>query len=110
MIRTVLTDAQWAAIAPHCLGRECDPGHLAPIHGCSSSRALDRPHRLSVARLAAQFGKWNTVFKQHRRWMEADAFHIMFRVLAEDADFEYVMVDGTIVKVHPPWPGRKKGD
>lgn len=30
MIRIVLTDAQWAAIAPHCLGRECDPGRTGP--------------------------------------------------------------------------------
>ena len=30
MIRTVLTDAQWAVIAPHCLGRECDPGRTGP--------------------------------------------------------------------------------
>jgi hypothetical protein len=30
LIRTALTDAQWATIAPHCLGRECDPGRTGP--------------------------------------------------------------------------------
>ena len=30
MIRTALTDAQWETIAPHCLGRECDPGRTGP--------------------------------------------------------------------------------
>ena len=33
----------------------------------------------------------------------------MFRALAEDADFEYVMVDGTIVKVHRHGQGAKGG-
>jgi transposase len=30
LIRTTLTDAQWKIIAPHCLGRECDPGRTGP--------------------------------------------------------------------------------
>ena len=33
----------------------------------------------------------------------------MFRSLAEDADFEYVMADGTIVKVHLRGQGAKGG-
>ena len=30
MIRTALTDAPWAPIAPHCLGRQCDPARTGP--------------------------------------------------------------------------------
>ena len=33
----------------------------------------------------------------------------MFRALAEDADFEYTMIDGTIVKVHRHGQGAKGG-
>jgi len=33
LTRTTLTDARWATIAPHCLGRECDP--------CRTDRAFD---------------------------------------------------------------------
>ncbi len=39
----------------------------------------------------------------------ADAFYRMFRVLAEDADFEYTMIDGSIVKVHRHGQGAKPG-
>ena len=64
MIRTTLTDTQWAIIAPHCLGRECDPGRTGPD---------PRPFVeavLWIARtgcpwrdLPGEFGKWNSVFK-----------------------------------------------
>ena len=38
--------------------------------------------------------------KRFRSWAKPDAFHRMFRALAEDTDFEYAVIDGSIVKVH----------
>ena len=56
-----------------------------------------------------EFGGWNAVFKRFRRWVKADAFYRMFRALAEDAGFEYTMIDGTITKVHRHGQGAKGG-
>ena len=56
-----------------------------------------------------ELGGWKTVFKRFRRWVETDAFYRMFRALAEDADFEYTMIDGTITKVHHHGQGAKGG-
>ena len=110
MIRTTLTDAQWEIIAPHCLGRESDPGRTGP------EPRLFVEAVLWIARtgcpwrdLPDAFGKWNTVFKRFRRWVLADAFYRMFTALAEDSDFEYAMIDGTIVKVHRHGQGAKGG-
>ena len=109
-MRTTLTDDQWQTIAPHCLGRECDPGRTGPDPRMFVEAVL------WIARTGCQwrdlpeeFGKWNTVFKRFRRWVKADAFYRMFRALAEDADFEYTVVDGTIVKVHRSGQGAKGG-
>ena len=40
------------------------------------------------------------MFKRFRRWVKADIFHHMFKALALDADLDYAMTDGTIVKLH----------
>jgi transposase len=110
LIRTTLTDTQWSIIAPHCPGRECDPGRTGP------DPRLFVEAVLWIARtgcpwrdLPEDFGKWNSVFKRFRRWVKADAFHRMFKALAEDADFECAMIDGSIVKVHRHGQGSKGG-
>ena len=56
-----------------------------------------------------EFGKWNSLFKRFRRWVKADAFYSMFKALAANPDFEYAMIDGSIVKVHRAGQGAKGG-
>lgn len=110
MTRTVLTDHQWNLIAPHCLGKETDVGRTGP------EPRLFVESVLWIARTGAPwrdlptyFGKWNTVFKRFRRWVKADAFYRIFKALTGDHDFEYAMVDGTIVRVHRHGQGAKGG-
>ena len=110
MTRSVLTDAQWSIIEPYCLGKATDPGQTG------RDPRLFVEAVLWIVRTGAQwrelpveFGKWNSVFKRFRRWVKADIFHHMFRALASDADLEYAMIDGSIVKVHRSGQGAKEG-
>jgi len=110
LTRRVLSDAQWAIIEPFTLGKKSDPGQT----GRDPRRFVEAV--LWIVRTGAQwrelpgeFGKWNSVFKRFRRWVQADAFYRMFKALSKDADFEYVMIDGTIVKVHRSGQGAKGG-
>lgn len=109
MTRHVLTDVQWAIIEPFCLGTTTDPGQTG------RDPRLVMESVLWIVRTGAQwrelpgeFGKWNSVFKRSRRWVKADAFYIMFRALAADADFGYAMIDGTIITVHRSGQGAKE--
>jgi len=108
LTRRVLTDAHWAIVEPFCLGTPKHPGQTG------RDPRLFIEAVLWIVRTGAQwrelpeeFGKWNSVFKRFRRWVKADAFYSMFRALTADADFEYAMIDGSIVKVHRSGQGAK---
>ena len=59
--------------------------------------------------LPQDFGNWNSVFQRFRRWVRSGVFDQMFEALAADADFEYIIVDGTIVRVHQHGSGARGG-
>ena len=110
MERFVLTDAQWAKMQPHCLGKPTDPGRS----GTDNRRFVEAV--LWIVRTGAPwrdlppcFGKWNTVFKRYRDWVKADVFARLFRACSDDPDLEYAIVDATIVKVHRHGQGAKGG-
>jgi LacI family transcriptional regulator len=47
--------------------------------------------------LPETFGNWNSVFQRFRRWALKGVFERLFEVLSGDPDFEYALIDGTIV-------------
>ena len=59
--------------------------------------------------LPEAFGKWGSVWKRFRRWALKGVFERIFATLSEDPDFEYALIDGTIVKVHRHGAGAKGG-
>ena len=81
---------------------------LTPVVSLRRCCGLRAPGARGAIFLKRQ-AKWSSVVKRFRRWVKADAFHRMFRALAEDADFDCAMVDGSIVKVHRHGQGAKGG-
>ena len=51
----------------------------------------------------------DTVYKRFRHWVKSDVFKRIFDAVSNDPDMEYVMIDGTIVKVHRHGQGAKGG-
>ncbi len=110
MDRSVLSDEQWARVAPLLPGKPGDPGRS----GADNRLFLEAvPWMARVGApwrdLPGTFGPWNTVFRRFRRWASQGVFERLFRALAGDPDFEYALVDGTIVRVHQHGTGAKGG-
>ena len=110
MIRTILSDPQWARIAPLLPGKAGDPGRSG------KNNRLFLEAVLWIVRTGAPwrdlpevFGKWYSVWKRFRRWAIKGVFERIFKELAGDPDFEYAIIDGTIVKVHRHGTGAKGG-
>ena len=107
--RLILTDAQWAKIEPLCTGKTNDRGPTA-------DNRLFIEAVLWIARtgspwrdLPKEFGKWNSVFQRYRRWGKAGRFARIFEEISGEADMEYAIIDGSIVKVHRHGQGCKRG-
>ena len=110
MDRFVLTDAQWAKMEPHCLGKPSDPGRSGSDNRLFVEAALWIARTGSPWRdLPKQFGKWNSVFVRYRDWGKAGVFKRLFDAASDEPDMEYAMVDATIVKVHRHGQGAKGG-
>ena len=58
--------------------------------------------------LPERFGNWNSIHKRFARWSKSGIFDKIFRILSEDADMEFLLMDGTIVKAHQHASGAKK--
>jgi transposase len=61
--------------------------------------------------LPDDYGKWNSVFRRYRRWIESGIFDAMLETLAELAgqDRQAHMVDSTVIRAHHCTVGIKKG-
>jgi transposase len=108
--RTVLNDVQWERIAPLLPGKAGDPGRS----GADNRGFLEAV--LWIARtgcpwrdLYPEFGRWNSVFRRFRRWALNGVFERVFESLSGDPDFEYAIIDGTIVRVHQHGTGARGG-
>lgn len=49
------------------------------------------------------------MFQRFRRWVKKGVFERLFHALSGDRDFEYALIDGTIVRVHQHGTGAKGG-
>ena len=110
MIRTILTDRQWALMEPHCLGKPTDPGRSGSNNRLFVEAVLWKARTGSPWRdLPAEFGNWNTVYRRFRDWSQAGVFERLFCAVSDEPDMEYAMIDATIVPVHRHGHGAKGG-
>ena len=108
MIRRELTDAQWRRIERLVPGKKGDRGRA----GEDNRRFVDAVLWLARAGapwrdLPKEFGRWNSVFQRFRRWAKKGVWERIFNALVENPDFEYLIIDSTIVRAHQHAAGAK---
>jgi putative transposase len=108
--RRTLTDGQWGRIADLLPGKASDRGVTAKDNRLFADAVL------WVARTGApwrdlppEFGNWNSTWRRFDRWAETGVWDRLFAALADDPDFEYVIIDATIVRAHQHAAGGKGG-
>ena len=106
----MLSDAQWERIAPLLPGKKGDPGRSGRDNRSFVEAVLWIARAGAPWRdLPTAFGNWNSVFRRFRRWALKGVFESLFKTLSGDPDFEYMLIDGTIVRVHQHGTGAKGG-
>lgn len=110
--RIGVSDEQWALIGPLLppeQGRGCRPAgdNRRYFEGMMWMARSGAQWRL----LPDEYGKWNSVFRRYRRWVETGVFDALLETLAEMVarDISADMIDSTVVRAHHCAVGLKKG-
>jgi len=110
MDRCVLSDDQWARISGLIVGRPDQRGSTGRgnrlfVQGVLWIVRTGAPWR----DLPPLFDEWNSVFRRFSRWSQKGVWQRIFEALSDDPDFEYLIVDSTIVRAHQHGSGAKGG-
>lgn len=98
MPRQMLTDEKWAKLFPILIkiGLYAKHNLRIIIEGILYQRRIGCPWR----DLPAEFGKWNSIYRQFLRWSKMNVFKKLLKNISTDTDNEWCSVDSTYVKLH----------
>jgi putative transposase len=109
-VRLMLEDHVWERMAPLLPGKISDRGRSG------ADNRLFVEAVLWLARAGAPwrdlpeiFGNWNSNFVRFSRWSKAGVWDRLFTAMADEPDFEYILIDSTIVRAHQRAAGKKGG-
>ncbi|HEX9967215.1 MAG TPA: IS5 family transposase [Solirubrobacterales bacterium] len=110
MDRLVLSDEQWERISGLIIGRPDQCGSTGRDNRMFVEGVLWIVRTGSPWRdLPEVFGGWNSVFRRFSRWSRKSVWQRMFSAMSDDPDFEYLIIDSTIVRAHQHASGAKGG-
>ena len=97
--RLILSDDQWRRMAPHIIGDERSRGTSGRDNRLFVEAVLWIVRTGAPWRdLPEAFGPWNSAFRRFSRWSAKGVWWRLFEALSDDGDFEYLIVDSTIVR------------
>jgi hypothetical protein len=109
MRRYALRADQWERIQGLLLRREGCVG-VTTKDNRLFVEAILYPYRAGIPwrDLPERFGDFRVIHTRHTRWSESRVWEKVFKLLEDDADNEYAMIDSTIVRANQHSAGDKK--
>lgn len=108
MARSVLRDDQWERIKELLPGKATDCGVTARDNRKFIEAVLWIARTGSPWRdLPSSFGHWHRVYVRYNRWSRKGTWGKILAAVADDPDLDYLMVDGSIVRVHQHGAAKK---
>jgi transposase len=108
MIRTVLGNSQWDRIKGSLPGKSGDCGVTARDNRLFVEAVLWIARTGSPWRdLPEGFGHWHRVYVRYNRWCKKGTWLKLLAAVSHDPDLEYLMADGSIVRVHQHGTAKK---
>ena len=106
-----ISDKAWAILEPMLPGQRGQWGGIAEdnrrfINGVFWILRTGAPWR----DLPPDYGKWGSVHQRFRRWRDKGIWEALLEELADDADYEWLVIDATHCKVHPHAAGAAGGN
>jgi transposase len=101
LIRGLMTDDEWAYFEPfliHRGGGRPPRNHRRVLDAVFWLMRTGAPWR----DLPEEFGNWNSIFRQFRRWADSGIWDVILEGLAESGVGEAAlqMIDATIIRAH----------
>ena len=110
VVRLSLRDDQWERMALHLPGKAGDPGRGGTDNRLFVEAVLWLARTGSPWRdLPGVFGKANSEFVRFSRWSKSGVWDRLFAAMCDAPNFEYIMIDSTIVRAHRHAAGKKGG-
>ena len=109
-VRLVLSDEHWSRLSRHVIGDDRSRGTSGRDNRLFVEAVLWIVRTGSPWRdLPDVFGPWNSAYRRFSRWSAKGVWQRMFAAVSDDEDFEYLIVDSTIVPAHQSAAGAKRG-
>jgi transposase len=109
LIRGLMTDDEWAYFEPFLIRRGGRPprDHRRVLDAVFWVMRTGAPWR----DLPEEFGNWNSIFRQFRRWADSGVWDVILEALAGSGlcDATLQMIDATIIRAHHCAAGGKGG-
>jgi transposase len=108
--RVLLSDGQWNRISGHIIGDERTRGSSGRDNRMFVEAVLRIVRTGSPWRdLPDVLGAWNSMFRRFSRRSRKGVWWRIFEALSADPDFEYLIVDSTIIRAHQHASGAERG-